>query len=122
MICKAIVTALFTLAVTTPALALDPNGTWARGDGNARVRIAPCGSAICATNLWIKDPKSSEKVGDKLIMKLKPKGDNVLSGEAYDPQRKMSYAMEMRVTKSSLSTRGCIVGGLLCKSVSWSRL
>ena len=33
----------------------DPSGTWNRGDGNAKVRIAPCGSNICATNVWIKD-------------------------------------------------------------------
>ena len=47
-----------------PAFAQDlPLGTWARGDGNARVRIEKCGAAICAINTWIKDTSGGENVG-----------------------------------------------------------
>lgn len=112
------------LMATVPALAAqeaDPSGVWLRNDGNARVRIAPCGANICATNLWIKDTSSGEAAGDKLIMKVSPKSSGTFEGTAYDPKRDMSYSIKMTVTKASLTTRGCVVGGLLCKNVTWSR-
>lgn len=97
-----------------------PSGIWSRDDGKARVRLHPCGEAICATNVWIGDTSNGEAVGDKLIMKLKPKSAGVLSGEAYDPKRKLTFSMTMTVAKNTMSTRGCIVGGILCKNVKWT--
>jgi uncharacterized protein (DUF2147 family) len=105
------------LAASVP----DPSGTWNRGDGNAKVRIAPCGSNICATNVWIKDTSGGEAVGDRLVMTLKPKSADTLSGKAFDPKRDLTYAIQVKVAGQRLVTRGCIAGGLVCKSVNWSR-
>ena len=99
----------------------DPSGVWNRGDGNAKVRIAPCGSNICATNVWIKDTSGGEAVGDKLVMTLKPKSSDTLSGKAFDAKRALTYAIQLKVGGQKLVTRGCLVGGLVCKSVNWSR-
>ncbi|TCT06922.1 DUF2147 domain-containing protein [Aquabacter spiritensis] len=117
---------LATLAVcVAPASGLaatsDVFGVWMRGDGNAKVRMATCGDDICATNLWIKDTSGGEAVGDKLVMTVKPKGENAFSGEAYDPKRGLTYAMELQVTGDRMTTRGCVIGGLVCRSVHWSR-
>lgn len=98
----------------------NPRGTWMRDDGNARVRIAACGDALCATNLWIRDTSSGEAVGDKLILTLKPESADTLSGNAYDPKRRMNYNISVRVGKKGLVTRGCFVGRLLCKDVYWT--
>ncbi len=103
------------------ASAPDPSGTWNRGDGNAKVRIAPCGSHICATNVWVKDTSGGEAVGDKLVMTLKPKSADTLSGKAFDAKRNLTYSMQLKLVGQGLVTRGCVVGGLVCKSVSWSR-
>jgi len=43
------------------AEAADIDGQWARGDGNAKVRISPCGSDICVVNTWIKPGMPKEK-------------------------------------------------------------
>jgi uncharacterized protein (DUF2147 family) len=99
----------------------DPSGVWNRGDGNAKVRIAPCGSNICATNVWIKDTSGGEAVGDKLVMTLKPKSADTLTGKAFDAKRALTYAIQLKVGGQKLVTRGCLVGGLVCKSVNWSR-
>jgi len=96
-------------------------GVWSRGDGNARVRIDNCGSALCATNLWIKPGTPSEKVGDKLIMNLKPSGGGKYEGKAEDPQRGLTYNLQVNVEGSSMTTRGCVLAKIVCKSVSWSR-
>jgi len=112
--------AMFLTTTAHAAQEADPRGVWMREDGNARVRIAPCGDAMCATNLWIKDTSKGEEVGDKLIMTLKPESPTTLAGEAYDPKRGKSYAIKVIVGDDSLTTRGCIVAGMLCKNVSWT--
>lgn len=116
---------VLSLLLSAPALAApgasDPSGVWTRGDGNARVRIAPCGDNICATNLWIRDTSGGENVGDRLILTVSAGGEGMLVGTAYDPQRNLTFSMEMTVKPRQLQTRGCVLGGLLCKAVSWSR-
>lgn len=109
------------VALAHPALAngADPSGVWLRDDGNARVRIVPCGTDICATNLWIKDTSGGEEVGDRLVLTLKPDGADSLKGEAFDPKRNRRFAMTLTVKPDGLSTRGCIVG-VLCKTVTWT--
>lgn len=109
------------LACAAAAADPDPRGVWLREDGNARVQIAPCeDGAVCATNLWIGDTSKGEAVGDRLIMTLSPKSDSTLAGKAYDPKRKLTYSITVSVAKNRLTTRGCIVGGLLCRDVSWT--
>ena len=97
----------------------DPSGIWLRDDGNARVRIAPCGSKICATNLWIGDTSKGEAAGDRLVMSLQPKSADTLSGTAYDAKRDRTYSITVQVSANALVTRGCILGGLLCRDVHW---
>ncbi len=92
---------------------------WLRDDGNARVQIAPCGENICATNLWIGDTSKGEAAGDRLVMSLKPKSADTLSGTAYDAKRDRTYSITVQVSDSSLLTRGCILGGVLCRDVHW---
>lgn len=69
------------------AAASELAGTWLRDDGNARVRIAPCGDKTCATNLWIGDTSKGEEVGDRLVMTLDRQPDGTFTGQAYDPKR-----------------------------------
>lgn len=109
--------------VSTPASFAEPNadGVWMRGDGNARVEIAPCGDKLCATNLWIKDTSKGEEVGDKLVMDVKPSSENTLKGTAYDAKRDATYTLSIKVAQARLTTRGCIAAGILCKSVNWTR-
>lgn len=99
-----------------------PFGLWARGDGNARVRIERCGSDLCAVNTWIREGTAGEKAGDKLVMSVKAAGPGQWSGTAFDPQRDLSYRLTMTVRETSMTTRGCIVAGLLCKDMGWTRL
>lgn len=104
------------------AAAQDITGTWARGDGNARVSVSRCGEAFCATNVWIRDAASGEKVGDVLVLNVKPQNGAVLTGSAYDPQRKLNLAATVSVSGDQMTTRGCVLAGMLCKSMRWSRV
>jgi len=120
---KVIVTSMLSaLGFAGAASAADYDGEWARGDGNARVSVAPCGSDICATNTWIKPGTPKEKKGDKLVMTIKRDADGVYSGSAFDPQRDLTYKMTLTVNGDRMTTKGCVVAGLLCKGVDWTRI
>lgn len=113
--------AFSTLAASAAAQQpVDPSGVWMRDDGNARVRIAPCGTNICATNLWIGDTSKGEEAGDRLVMSLTQKTADTLAGTAYDPKRNRTYSITVVVLDKSLVTRGCILGGILCRDVHWA--
>ena len=54
-------------------------GVWLRADGLAQVRVQPCGQALCAVNVWIKNP-GDEKVGDRLVLNVKPVKPGLMEG------------------------------------------
>ena len=115
---------LFVFLADTHSLSADTrlHGEWKRGDGNVVVSIAPCGSKTCATNTWIGDTSGGENVGDRLIMKLGKGSGSVLTGEAYDPRRNLTYKLKIDVSESRFVSRGCLALGMLCKNASWQRL
>lgn len=117
-----LIASVVALGATGMAQAADINGDWARSDGKAKVKIARCGADICATNTWIKPGTPSEKAGDVLVMKVQKVSDSQYSGSAFDPQRDMSYKITLDVGDSKMTTTGCVLGGLLCKGVGWTRI
>jgi uncharacterized protein (DUF2147 family) len=116
--------ALMTIGASGVSLAAERPylGDWARGDGKTKIHVASCGAEICARNTWVKHGASGEKVGDRLILKVKPAGAGHWSGKAFDPQRDQNYAINVHVTDKHMTTRGCVMGGLICQSMNWTRL
>jgi uncharacterized protein (DUF2147 family) len=106
------------------AAAGDPSfyGHWSRGDGNARIRIAPCGGATCVTNTWVRPGTPHEKTGDRLTMHVKSVGTGHWTGSAFDPQRNLNYSMNIRVAKDHMTSDGCALAGLVCKHMTWTRI
>ena len=106
----------------TPALASDiTSGIWMRADGQAKVRVQKCGDAFCAVNVWIKNP-GDEKVGDRLVLNVKPVKPGLMEGSAFDPKRNLRFSSKITFSDLSMTTSGCVLGGLLCRSVSWSKV
>ena len=64
----------------------------------------------------------SEKAGDVLVMKVRQVSGNRYSGSAFDPQRDMSYNITLDVSGDTMTSKGCVLGGLLCKGVGWTRI
>jgi uncharacterized protein (DUF2147 family) len=103
------------------ASAGDVLGEWARDDGKGQVRFSPCGGAVCGAITWVKDPNSPGKVGQRVFFDMKPAGDNAWAGSAFNPEDGRTYSGKMTLTGDHLSTAGCVFGGLVCKTVEWSR-
>ena len=87
-----------------------PFGTEAKGaPGEKKIRLAAPGT-----------PK--EKEGDKLVMSIKEDADGSYSGTAFDPQRDLSYKLTVKVEGDRMTTKGCVIAGLICKGVDWTRI
>ncbi len=109
-------------AMTVSAAAGGVNGEWARVDGKGRVRFAPCGAAVCGTISWLKDPKGPGKIGERVFFDMKPSGANAWAGSAFNPEDGKTYSGKMTLSGDALNTAGCVFGGLICKSVDWTRV
>jgi uncharacterized protein (DUF2147 family) len=115
---------LLMVGAGSTALASAPSflGNWARGDGKTHIRVEPCGAAFCGVNTWVRPGFSGEKVGDTLVAKVKPAGAERWSGAAFDRQRHQHYSMKIHVTNNRMTTAGCVLGGVVCQSMNWTRL
>ena len=113
---------LLSTTVEADTSASSPMGIWSRGDGKAQVRIEPCEKGICAVNTWIRPGVTDEKVGDRLVMTVTPSGPSTWSGEAFDPQRNLTFRIRIDAGEREMTTHGCFLAGLLCKDMNWTRI
>jgi uncharacterized protein (DUF2147 family) len=111
----------------------DPSGVWLRDNGQSRIRIASCGAALCGTIVWLQTPRNDENnpnaaqrsrslVGVRVFFDMRPNGDNRWSGQAYNPEDGRTYRGNMSLSGRTLTTQGCAFGGMICRSVTWSRV
>jgi uncharacterized protein (DUF2147 family) len=103
------------------ALAGDVTGVWLHEDGASKIRFAPCGSALCGTIVWLKETKGPAKVGQKVFFDMVSSGADAWTGKAFEPSSGKEYAGKITLAGDSLTTAGCVMGGLICKSIVWSR-
>jgi uncharacterized protein (DUF2147 family) len=111
------------LLTTSASFADDIFGTWLRDNGALQVKFEPCGDAICGNVVWIKPGSDSKaKVGQRLFFEMRPNGVNSWTGKAASPDSGSVYSGKMSIEGSGLNTSGCMVGGLICKSVNWKKI
>jgi uncharacterized protein (DUF2147 family) len=111
------------LLTTSPSLADDVLGTWSRDNGALHVKFDTCGDAICGNIAWLKPGADTKaKVGQRLFYDMRPDGTNSWTGKAVNPDSGSIYSGKMSIKGSTLSTSGCIIGGLICKSANWRRV
>jgi len=102
------------------ALTGDPTflGDWPRRD-----RVEPCGGAFCGLITWVRSGVSGEKVG--ATGSPSTSGQPALcagSGDAFDPQRNQTYTIKIHVAHKRMTTYGCVMSGLMCERMRWTRL
>jgi len=113
--------ALALLAGMTTAGAQEVTGVWQRDTGASRVRFAKCGEALCGTISWLRDQDGPAKLGQRIFYDMKPDGANKWAGSAFNPEDGKTYSGTMKLSGDTLTTAGCIMGGLICRTVKWSR-
>jgi uncharacterized protein (DUF2147 family) len=122
------------IAAAAPATAqkLSPAGTWVSQTGDTRVRIAPCGGQMCGTIAWVKSPgkdvhnpdpaqRGRDLVGIRMIT-MSASGADQWKGTLYRYTDGQTFSGSMKMTgQNTMELSGCIAGGLICRSQTWSR-
>ena len=113
--------ALGLLASVSGVAAQEVVGTWERDTGASRVRFTKCGDALCGSLSWLKDEKGPAKVGQRIFYDMKPDGSDAWKGSAFNPEDGKTYAGKMSLSGNTLTTAGCAMGGMICKSTTWTK-
>lgn len=135
----AVILALACGSAATPASAADPTGTWLTQAGDGRIRVAKCGSQMCGTIVWIKDPidaatgkppvdeknpdpgKRNRKILGLRIFAMAPDSEGNWAGGIYNADDGQTYRAKIMLRSvSQLEVQGC--AGAFCGSEMWRRL
>lgn len=116
----AIVAAGMCASLTAPAFA-GAEGVWTRSDGKAKVQFGSCGGGLCGTLVWKRDAGAPGTIGEQVFFDMQPTGPNHWSGRAHNPEDGRDYDGTMVLAGSRLTTQGCALGGMICKTVYWVR-
>ena len=120
--------ALIPVAATVPVHAAAQaalEGKWTNPHRSVIVNVARCGDGYCGTVGWANANNRDKGVtpGTRVLSDLKPQGDGVYKGRAYDPKRGMGGSATVRQAGPNIMiVKGCAVMGLFCKEQRWTRI
>jgi uncharacterized protein (DUF2147 family) len=129
------------LAAATPAWAGDPRGNWMTDDGKAKIAIVTCGGNLCGNIVALTEPndpatgkpktdhnnadaakRSRPMLGVQIVIDMKPDTADKWKGEVYNAEDGKTYTGSITlVDAKTLTLQGCALGGLICKSKTWTR-
>ena len=133
--------AILCLAAATPASAGDPRGNWMTENGKAKVAIASCGSALCGNIVALTEPidpatgkpktdknnpdaakRTRPMLGVQIVIDMKPDTADKWKGQVYNVEDGKTYSGSITlVSATTLNLLGCALGGLICKTQTWTR-
>jgi uncharacterized protein (DUF2147 family) len=117
--------AALALAAAPAAAAASIEGRWANAKRSVIVEVERCGNAWCGTVGWAtpKNRRKGAAPGTRVLTDLRPQGDGVYKGRAFEPKRNISGSATIRqVGPNTMIVKGCAVIGLLCKEQRWTRV
>ena len=133
MLNQVIASAAFGIAACCGAAGAELSGNWLRDNGLSQVRFAPCGREVCGTVSWLKEPKFDihnenpakrelSILGKRVFFDIEREDDTSWNASAYNPDDGKTYRGRIRLESGLLYTTGCVLGGLVCSTVKWTRL
>jgi uncharacterized protein (DUF2147 family) len=128
-------------AMSTAALAADPQGVWLTQDKDAVLTITHCGGQLCGRIIWLEsatDRSGSRRLDENnpdpakrrqricglvVIRGLQPSGPNKWDGYVYNPQDGKTYSGNITVlSDNALRLRAYIGLPIFGKSQTWTRV
>ena len=125
-----IAAAAMALGASASASAQALEGKWTNPKRSVIVNVARCGDAYCGTVSWATE-KTRDKVaengrklvGTRILSDLRPTGDGLYKGRAFEPKRNIRGSATVRqVGPNVMVVKGCAVLGVLCKEQRWTRV
>lgn len=125
---------LLLAAAPAPVPAIDPYaailGTWHNPKNSVAVKTGRCGDALCG---WVTRASDKAKtdvsskgypplIGTALLRSYKASGKGRWSGQIYVPDMGRAFGSTVTmIDADTLNVKGCLIGGMLCKSQIWRR-
>ena len=130
------------LAGVTPASAGHPPGNWLTENGRAKVAIVNCAGALCGNIVALKEPndpatgkpktdsnnpdagkRGRPMIGVQIVIDMKPDtAADKWKGQVYNAEDGKTYSGSITlVNATTLNLQGCALGGLICKTQTWTR-
>lgn len=129
-------------ATVKAAQAADPTGIWHTKGHLAQVQIAKCAEDLCGTIVALKDPidpatgkpqmdtlnedktkRNRPVMGLQVLIQMKAADANKWSGQVYSPEEGKTVTGKLILKDANtLSIEGCLLGGLLCRAETWTRI
>lgn len=120
------------LLVLAPAWATEPAagpaGEWWTPGFGARVRIEPCGDALCGRIVWVWDeaPRDAADaaplVGRQVVSQMRAEGgQRWAGGRLFNPEDGREYRGSLHLASASrLVLEGCVL--MVCRQQVWRRV
>jgi len=116
-----------------PALAQqkDQDNVWRNPQNSVHVRIHPCGKSRCGTVVWANEKAKKDSarggtpnlVGTELFREFREVSAKVWKGKVFVPDLNRTFTGTGTVKdQNTVVARGCLVGGMGCKSETWTRV
>lgn len=125
---------LLLLATPSNSAAAGPEGVWSMSNGKVTVRIANCGSNLCARIVGLAEPISKidgkpkvdrenpnpskrkrPLMGLSILIGMKPAGNGQWQGAIYNPDDGKVYSATVRHNGGTLKVKGCLAA-VFCKT------
>lgn len=110
------------------ALADPVEGIWKTQEDDgayAHVTMAPCGPNFCGVitrTFQGADEYPSENIGKTLVIDMAAQGDGTYEGKVWRPSNDKVYIGNIALKGDTMALAGCVAGGLICSTQSWTRL
>lgn len=106
-------------------------GEWRNPSNSVHVRSQRCGDAMCGVVTWASDKAkadarrggTAELIGLQLFRKFRQVRPGVWKGSVFVPDINKTFHGTVTVVDSdTLVGKGCLIGGIGCKSQTWKRI
>lgn len=106
-------------------------GVWRNARDSVRIRTHLCGQAVCATVVQASAKAQADAarggtpklIGTQVFREFRAAGRDTWKGKVFVPDMDRTFSGVLRIeSPDRLIGKGCILGGLICKSTAWTRV
>ncbi|KQM19454.1 DUF2147 domain-containing protein [Novosphingobium sp. Leaf2] len=106
-------------------------GFWVNPKGSVVVQTGECGPGLCGRVVWasqhaLEKARSggvANLLGIQLLQDYRPSGAGLWHGTVYVPDMGRSFDSDLeQVSPTQIKIKGCVMGGLICRSQIWTRI
>lgn len=127
------------IATLSTAQASEAEGVWSMTNGKVTVKVADCGSNLCARIVGLKEPISKidgkpkvdrenpnpslrkrPLIGLSILIGMQPAGVGLWKGAIYNPDDGKVYSATVKHQGSTIKVQGC-VAAVFCKTNTFVR-